>query len=111
MPADASVENRAEVLTRFYAAPTRRYTSTHGPLLKAADTRKPSAGTEGKQDGELGTLEDLLRCECGAHVGAIRKPHMDGPKGGPLHPTLHYPAKPTKPYRSGKRGPSKSSGR
>lgn len=58
---------------------------------------------QAEQDFVLDTLDGFLRCECGAAVGAIRKPHMDGPKGGPLHPTLHYPAKPAKPYNSGKR--------
>jgi hypothetical protein len=44
-------------------------------------------------DGSLDMLDGELRCECGAHVGAIRTPWTDGPKGGPLHPTLHYPQK------------------
>jgi hypothetical protein len=46
-----------------------------------------------EQDGTLHLLAGELLCECGAHVGAVRKPHLDGPKGGPLHPTSHYPHK------------------
>jgi len=90
-----------------YGATLSRMDHCSKPLMPESQARAQQA----EQDGILDTLEDLLRCECGAHVGAIRKPHMDGPKGGPLHPTRHYPAKPPKPYRSGKRGPSKSSGR
>jgi hypothetical protein len=107
---DASVESRAEVVDPFLCGPLAtlsRMDHCSKPLMPESQARAQQA----EQDGELDTLEDLLRCECGAHVGAIRKPHMDGPKGGPLHPTQHYPAKPPKPYRNGKRGPSKSSGR
>jgi len=75
------------------------------PLTPESQARAEKA----ERDGRL-AREDDLRCECGARVGAIRKAYLDGPKCGPLHPTLHYPAKPTKPYGSGKRGLSKSSG-
>jgi hypothetical protein len=77
------------------------------PLTSESRARAVKA----EQDGTLDMLDGELLCECGAHVGAVRKSYLDGPKGGPLHPTLHHPAKPTKPYRSGKPGPSKSSGR
>jgi hypothetical protein len=50
-----------------------------------------------EQDGTLGMLEGVLHCECGARVGALRKPYLDGPKGGPLHPTTHSPYKPPRP--------------
>ena len=62
------------------------------PLTSDSQARALKA----EQDGKLPTLAGELRCECGAHVGAVRKPHLDGPKGGPLHPTLHYPDKPTR---------------
>lgn len=53
-------------------------------------------------------LEDRLFCQCGAPVGALRKPWMDGPKGGPLHPTLHYPHKRPRSSAPLKRDASKS---
>lgn len=77
------------------------------PLMPDSQER----AQEAEHEDILDTLENLLRCECGAHVGAIRKPYLDGPNGGPLHPTSHYPAKPVRRHGNGKRGPSKSSGR
>jgi hypothetical protein len=59
-----------------------------------------------EKDGDLSTLEGKLTCECGARVGARRRPWMDGPKGGPLAPTLHYPRKAPRPPAR-KRGPEK----
>jgi hypothetical protein len=78
---------------------------------KSLKTESRLRAEKAELDGALSTVDGELLCECGAHVGSISKPHLDGPKGGPLHPTRHYPAKPNKPYRSGKRAPSKSSGR
>lgn len=63
------------------------------PLTSESQARAEKA----EQDGTLDMLEGELRCECGAHVGALRKPWMDGPKGGPLHPTNHSPYKPPRP--------------
>jgi hypothetical protein len=57
----------------------------------------------------IGVLDEFHGyCECEALVGAVRKPHLDGPKGGPLHPTDHYPPEPRKPRDSGKRNTSKT---
>jgi len=59
-----------------------------------------------EQDGRL-ALEDDLRCECGARVSACHMPWLDGPKGGRLHPTNHYPHKEPRRPAPGKRGPAK----
>jgi hypothetical protein len=60
------------------------------PLTAQSQERALKAEIEGNLD----ILDGQLRCECGAHVGAIRKPHLEGPNGGRLHPTLHYAPKP-----------------
>lgn len=63
------------------------------PLTSESQTRAQKA----EQDGTLDMLAGELHCECGAHVGAVRKPYLDGPRGGPLHPTTHSPYKPPRP--------------
>lgn len=57
--------------------------------------------------GDLDMLEGELLCECGAHVGAMHKPHLDGPNGGSLYPTPHSPSEPPRPPAT-KRDYSKS---
>ena len=76
------------------------------PLKAESQARALKAEAEGNLDALYGQLY----CECGEPVGAVRKPYLDGPNGGSLRTTSHYPHTPPKPYRSGKRGPSKSSG-
>ena len=59
------------------------------PLAAQSQARAEKA----EQDGDLSRLEGQLLCECGESVGARHTPWMDGPMGGPLVPTLHYPKK------------------
>ena len=59
------------------------------PLTAQSQERAEKA----KQADTLSTLDGELLCECGEHVGARPRPWMDGPKGGALVPTLHYPKK------------------
>jgi hypothetical protein len=59
------------------------------PLTAQSQARAEKA----EQDGSLSMLEGELFCECGERVGARHRPWMDGPMGGPLVPTLHYPQK------------------
>ncbi len=60
---------------------------------------------EAEQNGALELFQGY--CECNTLVGAVRKPHMDGPQGGPLHPTAHREPKPRKSRGNGKRTGSK----
>lgn len=55
--------------------------------------RTQSQTIAASQTGDLSTLDGKLLCECGEYVGARTKPWMDGPKGGRLWPTAHYPKK------------------
>jgi hypothetical protein len=75
---------------------------------KLLTSESQDRAAKAEKDGTLDRLDDLV-CECHARVGAVRKPWMDGPNGGPLRPKDHYESEPPKPYHSGKRGPSKSS--
>jgi len=73
---------------------------------KPLTAQSQALAEKAEQNGTLPTLESELRCECGERVGARRRPWMDGPKGGPLVPTLHYPHKAPRPSAR-KRGPNK----
>lgn len=60
---------------------------------KSLTAQSQAHAAKAEQDGTLREDELLDECECGERVGARRRPWMDGPNGGPLVPTLHYPHK------------------
>jgi len=60
---------------------------------KSLTAQSQAIAEKAEEGGTLTLLEGELYCECGARVGAHRKPWMDGPNGGPLWPTMHYPKK------------------
>jgi hypothetical protein len=69
---------------------------------KTLTAHSQALAEKAEESGTLFLLDGELYCECGARVGAHRRPQMDGPNGGRLWPTLHYPKKisrkPENPY-------------
>ena len=59
------------------------------PLTAESEIR----AEEARQAGTLSMLDGELFCECGERVGAVSRPWMEGPKGGRLTPTPHFPKK------------------
>ena len=64
---------------------------------KPLTTQSQALAEKAEQERTLSTLEGGLLCECGERVGARHRPWMDGPMGGSLVPTLHYPHKAPRP--------------
>jgi hypothetical protein len=60
---------------------------------KPLTAQSQARAEEAKHANTLSMLDGELLCECGEQVGARPRPWMDGPKGGPLVPTLHNPKK------------------
>jgi hypothetical protein len=60
---------------------------------KSLTAQSQARAEKAEQESDLSMLEGELLCECGERVGARHRPWLDGPIGGPLAPTLHYPKK------------------
>lgn len=58
---------------------------------KPLTSQSQALAEKAEKDDNLSQLDGELYCECRARVGAVRKPWLDGPNGGPLRPTTHYP--------------------